>query len=78
MQRGNESILDAALRRGIQLRYSCKGGVCATCRSKLIEGKVDMEVNYALEDDEVRRGFILTCQSFPLTDQVKVDFDQDN
>ncbi len=78
MQRGTESILDSALRRGIELRYSCKSGVCATCRSKLIEGKVDMEVNYSLEPDEIRRGFILTCQSFPVSDRVKVDFDQDN
>lgn len=78
MQRGGESILDAALRRGIELRYSCKSGVCATCRSKLIEGKVEMDVNYALEPDEVRRGFILTCQSHPVSDYVKVDFDQDN
>jgi len=78
MQRGGESILDAALRRGIELRYSCKSGVCATCRSKLIEGKVEMDVNYSLEPDEVRRGFILTCQSHPVSESVKVDFDQDN
>lgn len=77
MQR-DESILDAALRRGIDLRHSCKSGVCATCRAKLIEGQVDMDSNYALEDYEVQRGFILTCQSYPLTDSVTVDFDQDN
>ncbi|MGA8025618.1 MAG: 1,2-phenylacetyl-CoA epoxidase subunit PaaE [Bryobacteraceae bacterium] len=78
MQRGTESILDAALRRGIDLRHSCKAGVCATCRSKLIEGQVDMDANYALEDYEIARGFILTCQSYPVTDHVTLDFDRDN
>lgn len=78
MTRTVDSILDAALKRGIELRYSCKSGVCATCRAKLLEGKVEMDVNYSLEDDELRRGFILTCQSHPLTDHVRVDFDQDN
>ncbi len=78
MQRGDETILDAALRRGIDLRHSCKSGVCATCRAKLVEGQVDMDANYALEDYEIARGFILTCQSYPVTDRVTVDFDQDN
>ncbi len=78
MQKGIESILDAALHRGIDLRHSCKSGVCATCRSKLVEGQVDMDANYALEDYELARGFILTCQSYPVTDHVTVDFDQDN
>ncbi len=78
MQRGNETVLDAALRRGIDLRHSCKSGVCATCRAKLVRGQVDMDANYALEDYEVARGFILSCQSYPVTDQITVDFDQDN
>ena len=78
MPRDGDSILDAALKRGIELRYSCKSGVCATCRAKLLDGQVEMDVNYSLEPDEVRRGFILTCQSHPLSDHVKVDFDQDN
>ncbi len=76
MERDQESILDAGLRAGIDMRYSCKGGVCSTCRCKLVEGKVDMDANYALEDYEVARGFILSCQSFPVTDRVVVDFDQ--
>lgn len=76
MERDKESILDAGLRAGIDMRYSCKGGVCSTCRCKLVEGKVDMDANYALEDYEIARGFILSCQSFPVTDQVVVDFDQ--
>jgi ring-1,2-phenylacetyl-CoA epoxidase subunit PaaE len=76
MDKDKESILDAGLRAGIDMRYSCKGGVCSTCRCKLVDGKVDMDVNYALEDYEIARGFVLSCQSFPVTDKVVVDFDQ--
>lgn len=70
-----ESILDAALKQGADLPFACKGGVCCTCRAKVIEGSVDMEVNYALEKDEVDNGFILTCQAHPTSDRVVVDFD---
>jgi len=76
MDKDKESILDAGLRAGIDMRYSCKGGVCSTCRCKLVDGKVDMDANYALEDYEIARGFVLSCQSFPVTDKVIVDFDQ--
>jgi ring-1,2-phenylacetyl-CoA epoxidase subunit PaaE len=76
MDQDKESLLDAGLRAGIDMRYSCKGGVCSTCRCKLIEGKVDMDVNYALEDYEIARGYVLSCQSFPTTDRVVIDFDQ--
>jgi len=76
LEKSKENILDAALRQGIELPYSCKGGVCSTCRAKLIEGEVDMDVNFALEDYEIARGFILCCQSYPVTDKVVVDFDQ--
>ena len=69
------NILDAALAQGADLPYACKGGVCCTCRAKLIEGQVHMDVNYALEDEEVKQGFILTCQSHPLSDRVIIDFD---
>jgi ring-1,2-phenylacetyl-CoA epoxidase subunit PaaE len=72
----SDNILDAALRNGADLPYACKGGVCCTCKAKLIEGEVDMLVNYALEPEEVEAGFILTCQSYPLTETVVVDFDQ--
>ncbi|TFW32201.1 1,2-phenylacetyl-CoA epoxidase subunit PaaE [Massilia horti] len=75
MDKEKESILDAGLRAGIDMRYSCKGGVCSTCRCKVLEGEVEMDVNYALEDYEVRRGFVLSCQSFPIADKVVVDFD---
>ncbi len=73
---GGESILDAALATGADLPYACKGGVCCTCRAKLVKGKVDMEVNYALEEEEVEAGFILTCQSHPRSEHVVVDFDE--
>ncbi len=76
MDQDKESLLDAGLRAGIDMRYSCKGGVCSTCRCKLLDGKVDMDVNYALEDYEIARGFVLSCQSFPITDKVVIDFDQ--
>lgn len=75
MEKDKESILDAGLRAGIDMRYSCKGGVCSTCRCKILDGKVDMDVNYALEDYEIARGFALSCQSFPVSDKVVVDFD---
>jgi ring-1,2-phenylacetyl-CoA epoxidase subunit PaaE len=70
-----QSILDGALQQGADLPYACKGGVCSTCRAKLVSGEVEMDSNYALEPDEIARGFILTCQSHPVTDTVVVDFD---
>jgi ring-1,2-phenylacetyl-CoA epoxidase subunit PaaE len=70
-----ETILDAALAAGADLPYACKGGVCCTCRAKVTEGTVDMEVNYGLEPDEIKNGYILTCQSHPKTERVVVDFD---
>ena len=69
------SILDAALLQGADLPYACKGGVCCTCKAKLLEGKVDMDVVYGLEPDEIAAGYILTCQSHPRTPVVKVDYD---
>jgi ring-1,2-phenylacetyl-CoA epoxidase subunit PaaE len=72
---GGETILDAALKFGADLPYACKGGVCCTCKAKVIEGTVEMEVNYALEKDEVENGFILTCQAHPTSDKVVIDFD---
>jgi ring-1,2-phenylacetyl-CoA epoxidase subunit PaaE len=69
------SVLDAALKEGADLPYACKGGVCTTCRAKLIEGEVEMDVNWGLEPDEVEKGFILTCQSHPKTEKLVIDFD---
>ncbi len=71
----SDSILEAALAEGADLPFACKGGVCTTCKAKLIEGEVDMEVNYGLEPDEVKARFILTCQSHPRSKKVVVDFD---
>ena len=76
LKKDTDSILDMALSQGADLPFACKGGVCCTCRAKLIEGEVDMRVNYSLEKDEVEAGFILTCQSYPLSDKIIVDFDQ--
>lgn len=76
MNKGRQSILDAGLAEGIELPFACKGGVCSTCRALLREGEVDMDANFALEDYEIQRGYILCCQSYPVTDRVVVDFDQ--
>ncbi|MBV9272802.1 MAG: 2Fe-2S iron-sulfur cluster binding domain-containing protein, partial [Verrucomicrobia bacterium] len=76
MAKRGESILKAGLHHGIDLRYGCQGGVCASCRAHLRSGEVEMEANYALEDYEIARGFILTCQSYPRTDEVVIDFDK--
>ena len=70
-----ENILDAALKQGADLPFACKGGVCCTCKAKLLEGEVEMDVNWGLEREEVEQGFILTCQSHPKTEKVVVDFD---
>lgn len=70
-----DCILDAALDAGADVPYACKGAVCCTCRAKVIEGEVEMEMNYALEDDEVEDGYVLTCQSHPRSEKVVVSFD---
>jgi len=71
----SSSILDAALQQGAYLPYACKGGVCCTCKAKLVEGSVSMDVNYSLESEEIEAGYILTCQSHPTTEKVVVDYD---
>lgn len=71
----NESLLNAALRARPDVPFACAGGVCGTCRAKLVDGEVDMAENYALEKDEVEAGYILTCQSRPKTDKISLDFD---
>ncbi len=70
-----ESILDTALKTGADLPFACKGGVCATCKAKIESGKVVMDVNYGLEDDEIEAGYVLTCQAHPITEKVTVNFD---
>lgn len=70
-----ERVLDAALRVRPELPYACKGGVCSTCRAKLVQGEVAMARNYALEPDEVAAGYVLTCQATPVTDRLVIDYD---
>lgn len=69
-------VLDGARAHGLDLPFSCKGGMCCTCRAHLDEGQVHMKVNYALEPGEVEAGFILSCQAEPLTERVVIDFDK--
>ena len=74
-QNGDQTILEAALNQGADLPYACKGGMCCTCKAKLLEGQVKMEVNWGLEEEEVRQGYILTCQAIPTSENLVVDFD---
>lgn len=71
----DERVLDAALKVRGELPYACKGGVCSTCKAKVVEGEVSMARNYALEPDEVAAGYVLTCQSSPVTDRLVIDYD---
>ena len=77
VRKNGPSLLDAALAQGIELPYACKGGVCGTCRCKRVHGEVDLDNQFALEDYELARGFILSCQSFPVSDRLTLDFDQE-
>ena len=73
---GDANLLAAAARAGLEVPYSCKSGVCATCRARLLEGQVRMARNFALEKSDLDAGFVLTCQAHPLTDRVVVSFDE--
>ena len=75
LEMGGDNILDAAMEHGADLPFSCKGGVCATCKAKLIKGKVEMDMNHSLTEQEVEEGMILTCQSHPVSEEVEIDFD---
>ncbi|MEZ4874694.1 MAG: 2Fe-2S iron-sulfur cluster-binding protein [Flavobacteriaceae bacterium] len=70
-----DNLLDAALGAGADLPFACKGGVCSTCKCKVLEGKVEMKVNYALEEEELKQHFVLSCQSVPLSEKVTLNFD---
>jgi ring-1,2-phenylacetyl-CoA epoxidase subunit PaaE len=72
----DEHVLDAALNAGLDLPYSCKAGVCCTCRGKVLQGQVAMDKNFTLEADEMAQGFVLTCQAKALTDKLVVSFDE--
>ncbi len=69
------SVLEAALRVRADAPFACRGGVCGTCRARLVEGSVDMDTNYALEPEEIEKGYVLTCQSHPTSDKVVLDYD---
>lgn len=75
MTKAFDNILDAALAEGADLPFACKGGVCSTCKCQVIEGDVEMKVNYALEQNEVDNNFVLSCQAVPTSEKVVVDFD---
>ncbi|MFH6787336.1 MULTISPECIES: 1,2-phenylacetyl-CoA epoxidase subunit PaaE [Methylobacterium] len=75
MPKQGQSLLDAALANSMDAPYACKAGVCSTCRAKVLEGEAEMIANHALEDYEVRQGYILTCQCYPTTDQLVVSYD---
>jgi len=70
-----ETIVTAGLRHGLEVPYSCRGGMCCTCRAMLLEGEVTMDQNYSLEPWEMKAGYVLTCQSHPKTPTVAVDYD---
>ena len=74
--RDGEKVLDAALRAGLDLPFACKGGMCCTCRARLLQGEASMELNYSLEPWEMQAGYILTCQARPLTPRLVLDYDQ--
>ncbi len=75
MTKAYDNILDAALGAGADLPFACKGGVCSTCKCRVIEGAVEMKINYALDDKEVAQQLVLSCQAVPTTEKVVVDFD---
>ena len=75
MHKGQETVLDAAQEAGADVPFSCKGGVCSTCRSKVLSGEVTMDQNFALEPEELEQGYILTCQAHPVTSHLVLDFD---
>ena len=75
MTKDFDNILDAALAAGADLPFACKGGVCSTCKCEILEGSVEMKINYALSEKEVSQNLVLSCQAVPTSEKVKVDFD---
>jgi ring-1,2-phenylacetyl-CoA epoxidase subunit PaaE len=75
LDKDGKNIMDAALDAGADVPFACKGGVCCTCRAKVLEGEVNMTTNYALQPEEVEQGFVLSCQTHPVSDKVVLDFD---
>ena len=75
MRRDEETILDAAARAGLDLPFSCRAGVCSTCRTRLVRGEVSMDQNFALEEWELEQGYILACQSHAKSDELELNYD---
>lgn len=75
IETGSKRILEALLDEGYDPPFSCTSGVCTTCMAKLLKGKVEMDVNYGLEETDVDNGYILTCQSLPISDEVEITYD---
>ena len=75
MEESDKNLLEAAQRAGADVPFACKGGVCCTCKARILEGSARMDVNYALEKDEVEAGYILTCQAHPTSEKLVVSFD---
>ncbi|MFZ1098497.1 MAG: 2Fe-2S iron-sulfur cluster-binding protein, partial [Steroidobacteraceae bacterium] len=75
MKMDEETVLEAAARAGVELPFSCRAGVCSTCRTKVVRGEVVMDQNYALEDWELAEGYVLACQSRVKTPQLELDYD---
>ena len=73
---GGKDILQAGIDAGIDLPFSCKGGVCSTCKAKILEGEARMQLNYSLLDEEVSEGYVLTCQAHPKSERLVVSFDE--
>jgi ring-1,2-phenylacetyl-CoA epoxidase subunit PaaE len=69
-----DTLLDGAIAAGADLPYACKGGVCSTCRCKVVDGSVEMKLNYSLEADELAKNYVLSCQAVPTSKKVVVDF----
>jgi ring-1,2-phenylacetyl-CoA epoxidase subunit PaaE len=76
MRMNDEVVLDAAARAGLELPFSCRAGVCSTCRTKVVKGEVEMTQNYALEEWEVEQGYVLACQSHAKTPVLELDYDE--
>jgi ring-1,2-phenylacetyl-CoA epoxidase subunit PaaE len=74
-QKPNDFVLDAALAAGADIPYACKGAVCCTCRAKVLEGDIEMSMNYSLTEEEVEEGYVLSCQSMPRSSNVVMSFD---
>jgi ring-1,2-phenylacetyl-CoA epoxidase subunit PaaE len=76
MPKDGQSLLEAAIENNMDAPFACRAGVCSTCRAKVLEGEVEMVANHALEDYEVEQGYVLTCQCYPVSDKIVLDYDQ--